>query len=454
MKRRQALKSTLITTGAAMLTSLSAKASKIEAISGPRAINSDPIPNKGEEFNESVVFPDEATMRSTRQITTKRMFNVKPTYHINAGFAPDNKHIVFATYNNDESGSALVRANVETGDCLVLDDTKPGEARFGGGGSIAMIPKTNLVAVKIGQEIRLYDIFSGEMELLVPPPKSKSVLKLSSPIGTIDGKSIVYPLNDTSYSWRTDTHLDPFKQTGVSFIQVDIKSGKSEIIFRDDDARSNHVLANPVDPDLLIIDRDWPEGFSAVRREYQNAHKTRVWVLKISTGELFEIEPENSCKFAWHANWNYTGEYVYYHGPSFDPTPEEIAKNQRISYKSPYKVNPRQHYIGVAKPNGDRVWEGHFPMLTYGHCGAHSKENVMIIDNLITDGYLVGVHWEKRNSDNIPFFELMGKHNSHYPSNTQPSHAHSQMSNDGKWLIYNSMIFDPAHVYAMDMSRK
>jgi len=298
MKRRAVIKSTLALTGAASVFPIVSPATSLQTEKISKSSIADRIPQKGEAFNESVLFPDEATMRPTRQITTKRMFNVKPTYHVNAGFAPDNKHIIFGTYNNDESGSALVRANVETGDCYVMDDTKPSEASFGGGGSIAMIPKTNLVAVKIGQEIRLYDIFSGKMELLVPPPKGRSELKLSSPIGTIDGKSIVYPLNDTSYSWRTDTHLDPFKQTGVSFIQVDIKSGKSEIIFRDDDARSNHVLANPVDPDLLIIDRDWPEGFSAVRREYQNAHKTRVWVLKISTGELFEIEPENSCKFA------------------------------------------------------------------------------------------------------------------------------------------------------------
>ncbi|MCK5372001.1 MAG: hypothetical protein KAQ62_25745, partial [Cyclobacteriaceae bacterium] len=89
-------------------------------VNSKKRATSDRIPRKGEEFNESVVFPDEATMRLTRQITTKRMFNAKPTYHINAGFAPDNKHIVFATYNDSKSGSALVRANVETGDCFVL----------------------------------------------------------------------------------------------------------------------------------------------------------------------------------------------------------------------------------------------------------------------------------------------------------------------------------------------
>jgi len=234
---------------------------------------------------------------------------------------------------------------------------------------------------------------------------------------------------------------------------VELGSGKMETIFRDDQARSNHVLANPVDPDLLIIDRDWPEGFSSVRPEYKNAHKTRVWVLRISTGELYEIEPKNSCKFAWHANWNHSGEYVYYHGPSFEPGPDQLAADQGISYSSPYKEKPKQHFIGVSRFNGEGVWEGHYPMLTYGHCGSHATENVMIIDNLVTDGYLVGVHWDKRNSQDIPFLELIGKHNSHYPPATQPAHAHPQTSNDGRWLIYNSMIFEQAHVYAMDLSR-
>ena len=87
----------------------------------------DRIPQRGEEFNESFLFPDEATGRETRRLTSFRQFNQKPTYHINAGFSPDNNHLCFNTWNAGD-GSALVRVNVETGDCKVLDSAKPGDS--------------------------------------------------------------------------------------------------------------------------------------------------------------------------------------------------------------------------------------------------------------------------------------------------------------------------------------
>jgi hypothetical protein len=86
----------------------------------------DRIPQKSEEFNECFVFQDEATGRLTRRLTSYRQFNQKPTYHINDGFSMDNKHLCFMTWN-PQGGSAIVRVNIETGDCKVIDSSKPGE---------------------------------------------------------------------------------------------------------------------------------------------------------------------------------------------------------------------------------------------------------------------------------------------------------------------------------------
>ena len=406
-----------------------------------------PIPRKGDSFNESILFSDEATLRQTRQLTSQRVINVKPTYHIKAGFSPDSKYLPFATYNDKNGASALVRANVQTGDCLTLDHTLPGEPGFRGGGALSMIPQTNLIAATVGREIRVYDILSGEKRILVPASAGKASNRISSPVGSTDGKSIIYSRNDTDYRWRRDTHIDPYTQTGVSFIQVDLESGKEEVIFRDDQARSNHVIVNPIDPDLLLIDRDWPRGFSMVEKGFDNALKTRVWVLRISTGELHEIAPQDPCKFAWHANWNYSGTHVYYHGPSHADSPLDIANRDGTDYQTPYKKDHWKHFVGVADSMGNTVWEGHYPVLTYGHTSSHSTKNIILTDNLMTDGFVTGVHWDKIDSNGIPKHEIIVKHNTQLRSGMQPTHAHCQMSDDGKWLSYNSMIRDQANVY-------
>jgi len=69
----------------------------------------DRIPQKGEEFNESFVFPDESTSRPIRRLTSNRMINQKATYPINTHFLIE--HLLLSTYNEERGVSALIRAN-------------------------------------------------------------------------------------------------------------------------------------------------------------------------------------------------------------------------------------------------------------------------------------------------------------------------------------------------------
>jgi hypothetical protein len=65
--------------------------------------------------------------------------------------------------------------------------------------------------------------------------------------------------------------------------------------------------------------------------------------------------------------------------------------------------------------------------------------------------YISGIHWEDRDSDDIPRVEMMAKHNSTYALNDQTRHPHCTMTSDGKWLCYNAKFDDRSDVYAVKM---
>lgn len=401
----------------------------------------DRIPFKGEEFNESFEFPDEATGRLTRKLTSKRQFNFKPTYHLSSGFSADDQYLTFCTWN-EGNGSALVRANIETGDCKVIDYAEPG-AGFEFYGDHEMIPKTNLTVIGYGQSIRIYDILSGE---LVFQKNSDRKGYFGGTAGTCDGRSLMVIRNDYDFSYiRDNEKKDPYKALGYSLFRVDLQSGKEEQIFRDDEFRAGHVIPSPVDPNLLLYHRDSPPNFG---HGGDFGKTSRDWILNIRTGKLTEIRPNDPSKFTWHGNWNYKGDHVYYHGPSGDQSMQ--AKYKEIG--SPYKDGPGQsHFIGVADINGNIVWEKQYPYLYYGHVSSHRQQNTIIIDNLLAYEFLSGIHWEDRDSDDNPVIELLAKHNSTYATGAQTRHPHAQITSDGKWISYNAQFDQRSDVYVVKM---
>ena len=442
ISRRKILKSSLLIGGLA--TTKPEKLFSINIISGKAAIKKKSrIPQKGEEFNESFEFPDEATARLTRRLTSNRQFNQKPTYHLSSGFSPDDQYLTFCTWNEGEA-SALVRANIENGDCKVFDYAKAGaEFEFTSGNSLEMIPKTNFTVIRYGQSIRIYDIFSGE---IIFSKNSDGKGYFSGAAGTCDGKSLIVIRNDHDFSYRRDhDKKDAYKALGYSMFRVDLQSGKEEQIFRDEEFRGGHAIPSPVDPNLVLYHRDTPPKFG---HGGDFGKTSRDWILNIDTGKLTEIRPQDPSKFTWHGNWNYKGDHVYYHGPSGDQSMR--AKYEKIG--SPYKDGPgTRHFIGVADINGNIVWEKQYPYLYYGHVSSHRQQNTIIIDNLLAYEFLSGIHWEDRDSDNNPRIELLAKHNSTYAPGAQTRHPHSQMTSNGEWISYNAQFDQRSDVYVVKM---
>lgn len=439
MQRRTALKTTLALGGAAVLGRYAPEAARAE---NRRSAAEDRIPRKGETWNESFEFPDEATTRLTRRLTTRRKYNHKPTYHIHQGFSPDNRYLPLCTYNADGE-SALLRADVETGELKALDHAPADAAiRFTSGNALGMIPTRPLVAYTHGGTVLLYDIHTLEKRVLHESPGTS----FGHPAGTADGQYIIVARNDIPYDRRADTRTDPFSVLGVTFYRIDIDTGEVTEVFRDDTHRSSHVIPNPVDANLVIIDRDAPPHFGGPNC---NADIPRNWVLDLRTGAVTPIEPRNGCHFTWHTNWNHSGDHVYYHGPSADPLPRWLVERYGPDYLPPYKgERGRAHFVGVATRDGQTVWEQEFPVVYYGHSSSHATRDVIILDNVVIPDNFTAVYWREVDAQGIPRMEVLGRHNSDYVAGQQ-SHPHAQMSTDGKWLSYNSGYGGRTDVYVL-----
>ena len=156
------------------------------------------IPPKNSEFNESVVFADEATGRLTRRLTRERQSNAKPTYHGMGGFSVDDEYTAFCTWNDD--ASALVRVNIETGDCKVIDRAEVGD-EFQFEGCAEFIPQTHWVVKTDGSKLRVYDSRSSNIVYFRDYAGEGF---LGGAAGTCDGKSLIVIRNDHSFSYVTD----------------------------------------------------------------------------------------------------------------------------------------------------------------------------------------------------------------------------------------------------------
>lgn len=391
-----------------------------------------PMPAIGDVLNESLRFADSITGRPVIQLTSKRDFNQKPTYHIGSGFSADSRLLPVVSWNADQS-SCLMLANLETGELKVLDVTEAGAefSYFKAGNDMSMLPKAGKVVAGLSARmLKLFDLKTGKAEVLLPDVGKD--FTLGHPIGSIDGKSVYVPKMKTIPPDTKD--FAPY--CSVEYLEINISSGKTRTVFTDNGHRNNHMMPNPQNPDLWLIDRDLPPGFG---RGSDGGKTTRSWILNIKTGALTEVRPNAANRFQVHGNWNFDGTHVYYHGLAQLPDKRE----------NPRSFNGNTHYIGVADLQGKIVWEKNFPHSWYGHVSSHERENTIVLDGLITENQLTGIHWNKRDTLNEPAISLYGTHRSDWANIGQHAHPHCQVSPDGRWLSYNRSYEGRSDVYAL-----
>lgn len=370
---------------------------------------------KGERFNESQEFFDAATGRPSRRLTSKRRWNQTPTYTKNACFSADSRSLVLAT--EDEAGnSAILKCDVETGEMFVVatsDEVKgtPGKPNINGN-NLAINQAGNWVAANVKGSIRLWDLKTLEQRIVYTC--NEDVVYLGHPIGSVDGKLVFFtvqksdPSNIIGDRGTGRTLFPTFNGASTDFMEANLATGKVRVIHHDDRAGCNHLVACPADPDLLLIDRDWPLDI--------RASTSRDWLLNYKTGKLTEIRPLDSCRFVLHSNFNGPGDRVYYHGPS----------------------SKGGQYFGVADLEGKIVWESWVPQNFYGHMSTHPQWDALISDGIFSDAYVCAVFYKELDSTGAPRLQILAKHSTDWDHKYgQYSHPHCHVSPDGRWLTYN-----------------
>lgn len=409
----------------------------------------------GETWNESVAFPDAVTGRPTRRLTRAGLYNETPTYHLNACFSRDSRQMVFASAR--EGGSCVIKADVATGDltCVAVTDgignargvaalaeVMPYAAGSLGGGftgnHMAICQASGWVVACVGASLRAYHLETLEERVLIAD--IGAAYRMGNPISAVDGKSVLVP--------RSPVHPDVLKgdkRTGrtyfeavtaefggcpVTYLQVDLASGAVREVFSEKVAGSNHVQPCPVDPDLWLIDRDYPPKYA---HGSDGGKTSRAWLLRVSTGEMTEIRPRHANRFQIHTNWNAAGTRVYYHGRNFAP-------------------GATDHYVGVADTTGAIVWEQTYPVFHYGHVSVHTGAEAIVTDGLITPDLVTAIHYEERDRNGLPRVEVLARHGTILDAlRGQYPHPHPHMSPDARWLAYNKAELGRTDVFVVSV---
>ncbi len=372
----------------------------------------------GQAWNESSEFADSLTSRPTRRLTSSGLFNNTPTYHLNACFTRDSSRLIIGSYRED--GSALLLADPASGDLRVIA-TAENRGRAWFGGAVSMIQATRQVVVAYNRSLRIYDLDTLAEKVLIEDIGAE--YRFGHPAGSIDGKTVFIqrePAFPESLAGDPDASRRYFSDCVARFggmptthFAVDVATRRMTALLDEPIAGCNHVVPNPVDPDLILIDRDWPPRFSHGGDDGQTS---RVWVLNIRTGALAEVRPHDANRFQIHSNWSVEGDRVYYHGRSGEAG----------------------HYVGAADTAGNVVWEHAFPLFYYGHMCTHTAARAIITDGLFTPDLITAIYYEETDRNGVPRLEVLARHATDWKTvQGQFSHPHCHMSLDGHWLTYN-----------------
>ena len=384
--------------------------------------------NKGETWNESETYRDAWTLRQVRRVTTAGLYNETPTYHTNVGFTADGEFLIFGSARGGKS--AIMRCHVPTGDITQLVDSVDG---FGGNsalnsrggsalgdgrgvtGAMCIAPRSLWAVFMDGRALRAVHLESLAERVLIPDIGPQWIPGIPSIDPT--EQNVILPIKSAHPEMMAGTrptrpYMEHFADGSMAlrFLQVPLAGGEVSIAYQEEGIGCAHAPHCPTDPDLLLIDRDFPPRFWGGSDGVTN----RIWTLRLSTGELTELPSQDPGTFQVHSAWTWDGENVVYHG------------------KSP----KGGHYIGVVDRSGKTVREYWFEQAPhYGHVSAAAGRPAIMLDGNLSTDLILWLYYDSEQ----PCIEVIARHGTDWAAlGYQYPHPHPLSDPTGKWVSFNA----------------
>ncbi|MHC4563198.1 MAG: hypothetical protein ACYS8X_10555 [Planctomycetota bacterium] len=373
---------------------------------------------KGNTWNESETHKDALTGRLVRRITTAGDVNQKAPYHTRTTFTEDGEFMIFSTFR--DGLHTVCRAHVQTGDITSL--VGPSELTLTAG---TIAPISGWVVYWRGKSLQSVNVRTLEERTIIDDIGAEWGGGLIS-VDPAEEKVVVPSVTahpDAVASLPPEQHRN-YKEVFAGgkgrvarLLQIPLAGGaEPNVILWDEGIGITHIEHNPVDGDLLYIDRDRPPMWHA-GGDYSKT--SRCWTYRISTGELTALPPTAEAKFQIHAAWDWSGELLLYHGPAY------------------LVWGPCPWYIGAVRPDGEIYREWTFEDgKHYGHVGAAGGDRpAIIIDGNLSPDKMQWLYYDSEQ----PRFEDICEHNTEWNSiaSNQATHPHPSTDRAGKYIAFN-----------------
>ncbi len=372
---------------------------------------------KGERWNESQAYKDHWTLRDCRQLTTMGEVNQSPNYHTNIGFTADSEYLVFWTKREDQG--AFCKVHVATGEITQLTDAVQDygfDYHIQGGPypRMCLAPESGWLVYTQARSLRAVHLSTLEERLLIDNIEGE----IGYPSVSCDEERVVLAVSpyhpEVEQGQRVTKHyyehFPDGSQMVLRLLEVPLAGGDVRVAYEENGCRSFHSPHSPVDPDLVLLDRDFPPNYWGG----SDGKTNRIWTLRLSTGELTELPSQDDGCFQVHCAWTFDGENVVYHGRS--------AKGGA--------------FIGACDKNGQTIHEyGFYQATNYGHVAAMAGRPALIIDGDLSPDLLQWVYYDAEK----PRVEVIAYHGTAWGTTPgQSSHPHPLCSPDGKWISWNA----------------
>jgi hypothetical protein len=341
----------------------------------------------------------------------------------------------------------MCRADTETGDLTLLTDWfegmgclderhKMNGACIGNGLGVTMLaclaPRARVLAFVQGRSIRavhldtlkewvLWEDFGTDW-ICGMPSVDPDETHVMVPLMPAHPELVAHPDRAPE-----QTYLEHHGEGGtveLRLVEIPLAGGEPKEVYAEKGVGCAHCPHNPVDGNLVLLDRDRPPKLWCGG---DNGQTSRVWVLSLKDGKLTEIRPRDPQRFQVHAAWSWDGRAVLYHGTAAEGGT----------------------YIGAAQPDGTVINEYHFPeAVHYGHVSALAGRSSILLDGNLTPDMLIALDYDH----NPPRLEPLARHGS--DKNAMPwqyAHAHAQCDPTGRFVSFHRGVEGRSDVFLLEL---